>query len=80
MNEAQDIVKEEVHKLDHNADSAFDQVNARFQVVLDAIEAKRQEVLADVTRRRDEKKKILEDQLQMIQAERSKVDSDVQVL
>lgn len=70
---------EEMHKLDHNADEAFEAVNARFKLVLDAIEQKRQDVLGDVKLRRDEKKKILEDQLRLIQAEKSKVDSDVQV-
>ena len=70
---------EEMHKLDHNAGEAFEAVNARFKAALDAIEAKRQDVFADVKLRRDEKKKILEDQLRLIQAEKSKVDSDVQV-
>ena len=79
MNEANEIVTEEIHKLDHNADAAFESVNDRFKAVLDAIEQKRQDVLADVKLRRDEKKKILEDQLRLIQAEKSKVDSDVQV-
>ena len=34
LDEATEIVNNEIHRLDHNADSAFEQVNARFQVIL----------------------------------------------
>ena len=70
---------EEIHKLDHNADSAFDTVNARFQSVLDHVEAARQEALGAVRDKRDEKKRVLDEQLQIIQAEKTKVDTDVKV-
>ena len=66
--------------MDHNADSAFEKVNARFQAALDAIESKRQDVLSEVKRKRDDKKKVLEDQINIIKAEKSKVDSDVQAM
>lgn len=79
LTEATDIVNEEIHRLDHNVDTAFETVNSRFQTVIDAIEKKRQEVLSDVCKRRDEKKKVLEEQLQIIQQERANVDSDVKV-
>ena len=36
-------------------------------------------MLADVREKRDEKKKVLEEQLQIIQGEKQKVDQDVQV-
>ncbi len=36
-------------------------------------------MLSDVKRKRDEKKKILEDQLGIIKSEKTKVDSDVKV-
>jgi hypothetical protein len=65
--------------LDHNADEAFEAINSQFQTVLDSIEKKRQEVLDNVKVTRDDKKKLLEDQQQIIQAEKSKVDADVQV-
>ena len=45
MNDANDIVNEEIHRLDHNADAAFETVNARFQTVLDNVERRRQEVI-----------------------------------
>ena len=37
------------------------------------------QVLAEVREKRDEKKKVLEEQLQIIQGEKQKVDQDVQV-
>ena len=43
------------------------------------MEARREEVLAEVKRKKDEKKKVLEEQLKMIQAEKAQVDQDVQV-
>ncbi len=44
LDEASEIVNAEIHRLDHNADSAFENVNSKFQAALDVIEAKRQEV------------------------------------
>ena len=38
------------------------------------------QVLAEVREKRDEKKKVLEEQLQIIQGEKQKVDQDVQVI
>jgi len=73
------MVTSAIHRLDHNAEAAFEAVNARFQSVLDAVEAKRQEVLADVRLKRDEKRKVLDEQLHIIQAEKAKVDADVKV-
>lgn len=80
LNEASEIVNAEIHRLDHNADSAFETVNSRFQAALDAVEQKRQEVLGEVKLRRDEKRKVLDEQLNIIQAEKRKVDTDVQTM
>lgn len=66
--------------MDHNADSAFEQVNARFQAAIEAIEAQRQKVLSEVKRKKDDKKKVLDDQLGIIKAEKTKVDSDVKAM
>lgn len=79
LNEANKIIGEEIHKLDHNADDAFDAVNNRFQDILDTVEKKRQEALQQIKEKRDEKKKVLEDQLQTIHNERKAIDTDVQV-
>ena len=80
LDEATEIVNSEIHRLDHNADSAFEKVNARFQAAIEAIEARRQEVLSEVKRKRDEKKKVLDDQLNIIKAEKAKVDADVKAM
>merc|ERR1712223_107069 len=77
LDEATEIVNSEIHRLDHNADSAFEKVNARFQSAIEAIEAQRQKVLSEVKRKKDDKKKVLDDQLGIIKAEKAKVDSDV---
>jgi len=80
LDAATEIVNAEIHRLDHNADSAFEQVNARFQAAIEAIEAQRQKVLSEVKRKKDEKKKVLDDQLGIIKAEKTKVDSDVKAM
>lgn len=77
LNEASQVVTSEIHRLDHKADSAFEDVNAVFEIVAEAVKKRRQEVLSNVRRKRDEKRKILDDQLHMIQAEKSKVDTEV---
>lgn len=58
LTEANEIVSEEIHRLEHNADTAFETVNARFQSVLDEVERQRQIVLEDVKKTRDEKRKV----------------------
>ncbi len=78
LTEANKIIGEEIHKLDHNADDAFEAVNNRYQDILDTVEKKRQEALQQIREKRDEKKKVLEDQLQTIQNERKAIDADVQ--
>ena len=55
-------------------------MNVRFQAVIDCVEQARQEVLSDVKRKRAEKRKILDEQINIIQAEKAKVDTDIQVL
>ena len=51
----------------------------RFQEILDGVEKTRQEVLSEIKRKKDEKKKILEEQLNIIHSEKNKVDADVKV-
>ena len=49
-----------------------------FDEVLKAVEKRREEVLLDVKRKKDDKKKVLEEQLKIIASEKVEVDSDVQ--
>ena len=79
LDEASEIVNTEIHRLDHNADAAFEKVNVQFQAILDGVEKTRQSVLAEVKRKKEEKRKILDEQINIIQSEKNKVDGEVKV-
>jgi len=80
LNNAAELVTAEMHRLDHNADQSFDHVNQLFQEVISCVERRREEVLAEVKHKKDEKKKVLEEQLKLINTEKSQVDKDVQAM
>ena len=67
---------EEIHKLDHSADDSFTSVNVIFDDVIAAVEKRRSEYLSQVKLKKDEKKKILEDQLETIEKEKNLIDSE----
>lgn len=77
---ANDVVLEEMHRLDHSADDSFSSVNKLFDEVIDAVEKRRIEILAEVKLTKDTKKKVLEEQLQIIQKEKLEVESEVESL
>jgi len=77
LDEASEIVKDEIHRLDHNADDAFEKINVQFQAILDGVERARQAVLNEAKRSKDEKRKVLDEQLNIIQSEKTKVASEV---
>merc|ERR1711997_729429 len=56
LNDANDIVNAEVHRLDHSADEAFETVNVRFQEILDGVEKTRQKVLLKKKKKKKKKK------------------------
>jgi len=74
------MVTAEIHRLDHNADQSFDHVNQLFQEVVECVERRREEVLGEVKHKKDEKKKVLEEQLKLINSEKLQVDKDVQAM
>jgi len=78
LDTANTTVTEEMHKLDHRGDEAYTQVGILFDEIIEAVEQRREEVLLDVKRRKDEKKKVLEEQLKIIQTEKEDVDQDVE--
>jgi len=78
LDTAYENVTKEIHKLDHRGDAAYDEVRDMFDEVLKAVEKRREEVLLDVKRKKDDKKKVLEEQLKIIASEKVEVDSDVQ--
>ncbi|KAK8389905.1 hypothetical protein O3P69_012833 [Scylla paramamosain] len=80
LNEASDAVRTEMHQLDHAADATFEEVNRAFQAIVDVIEQRREAVVANVKKMRDEKKKVLQDQLDIIEGERRKVQQECEGL
>ncbi|XP_076030770.1 tripartite motif-containing protein 2-like isoform X2 [Oratosquilla oratoria] len=76
LNEASDAVTHEIHQLDHAVDSTFEDVNRAFQGIIDIIEERRTAVINSVKKLRDEKKKVLTDQLDIIESERRKVQQE----
>jgi DNA-binding PucR family transcriptional regulator len=68
-----------MHRLDHNAEAAFQAVNALFAEVMAAVERRREEVMAEVERKKEEKRRVLEEQLKIIHTEKAQVDKDVEV-
>ena len=57
---------EEIHKLDHSADDAFATVDEIFDNINKLVERQRNQVLTNVKKIKDEKRKRLEEQLQAI--------------
>ncbi|XP_037074978.1 tripartite motif-containing protein 2-like isoform X2 [Pollicipes pollicipes] len=75
LNKAHDAVQAEIHELEHGVDATFEQISTSFQELIDSLERRRAQLLTQVKTTRDEKKSVLEDQLRLIEAERSKVQS-----
>jgi len=78
LDTANSTVTEEIHRLDHRGDSAYQEVRNLFDEVVEAVEKRRDEVLLEVKRKKDEKRKVLEEQLKIIQTEKGEVDEDVE--
>lgn len=49
-----------MHQLDHAVDNTFEDVNRAFQAIIDIIEQRRDAVISNVKKMRDEKKKVLQ--------------------
>ncbi|XP_071746315.1 E3 ubiquitin-protein ligase TRIM71 isoform X2 [Lepeophtheirus salmonis] len=77
LNDACDAVNLEVDNLDRNANEAYNAVNREFKLVSEALEAERKDVMEAVKKARDEKKKVLEEQLSLINSEKTKVEADI---
>ena len=69
-------VLEEIHKLDHCADEAFAVVDEIFDEISKIVEKQRSEVLAQVKKTKDLKRKKLEEQLQTIKNEEMELGDD----
>ena len=73
---ARSNVLEEIHRLDHSADDSFTCVNNIFDQVAAGVEKKRSEYLTLVKLKKDEKKRILEAQLEAIEKETDRINSE----
>ena len=78
LDSANETVTREMHKLDHRGDAAYDEVKDLFDEVVQAVERRRDEVLVEVKRKKDEKRRVLEEQLKIIQAEKQEVDGEME--
>ncbi|KAL4221155.1 hypothetical protein ACF0H5_019414 [Mactra antiquata] len=76
LNNAFDNVQAEVHQLENSVDRTMENINRSFQDVISLVDKRRQECLAMVRKIREEKKTILKEQLDLIQAEKQKVQGD----
>ena len=73
---ARSNVLEEIHKLDHSADDSFSHVNKIFDLVTETLERRREEWLNKVKMKKNEKKKILENQLEEIENHINAINSE----
>merc|ERR1719220_1295444 len=78
LDSANETVTREMHRLDHRGDAAYDEVKDLFDSVVEAVERRREEVLLEVKRKKDEKRRVLEEQLKIIHAEKAEVDQEME--
>ena len=80
LDAASDVVHDEISRLDTAADLCMENVTRSFQDLMNLVDQRRHDVLHMVRKVRDEKKKALKEQLDIIEAEKSKVENDCQGL
>ncbi|XP_054722260.1 tripartite motif-containing protein 2-like [Uloborus diversus] len=74
LNRAAENVNDEITKLDASAEDTFDSIDRSIQEITSAIEHRRTELVELVKKLRNNKKKILVDQLSIIETEKEKVE------
>ncbi|GFR14409.1 tripartite motif-containing protein 2 [Trichonephila clavata] len=73
LNRAAENVNDEISKLDTTAEETFEAINRSVQEITAVLEQRRSELIEMVKKLRNNKKKILEDQLSIIESEKEKV-------
>lgn len=73
LTEAQEAVRNELLRLDNARERAVEQVNQTISEVNTMVETRRQELINAVSQAAQEKRKVLEEQLTIIEGEKSKV-------
>lgn len=76
LNDAHDNVFNEIRKLDQNAEQTSEDVNKAFQQIIDIVNRRKEELLCHANKMREEKRQVLQDQLNEISNERNKVQSE----
>ena len=80
LSTANAIVNEEIERLENLSDAAFNSVNRLFEELGEIVEKKRLEMIADVRRRKNEKRKVLEQQLKEIEAQKSDININLSAI
>lgn len=76
LNSAYDAVSEELRQLELSVDRTLDSINRSFQDVIAVVDRRRHECLQWVRKIKEEKKNILKEQLDLIRAEKDKVQDE----
>ncbi|KFM68231.1 Tripartite motif-containing protein 2, partial [Stegodyphus mimosarum] len=74
LNKAAENVNDEITKLESTAEETFETINRSVQEITNAIERRRCELIETVKKLKNNKKKILADQLSIIESEKEKVE------
>lgn len=76
LNDAHENVSNEIRKLDQNAEQTSEDVNRAFQQIIDIVNRRKEELLCYANKMQEEKRQVLQDQLNEISNERNKVQSE----
>uniref|UniRef100_A0A158P7S4 Tripartite motif-containing protein 2 n=1 Tax=Angiostrongylus cantonensis TaxID=6313 RepID=A0A158P7S4_ANGCA len=78
LDQAHVCVSQEIEQLDKNVDKILDQINCTFQEVSNTVENRRRDLIESVRIRRDEKRKVLKDQIEAITDEKKKLAKELE--
>uniref|UniRef100_A0A1I7XT29 Tripartite motif-containing protein 2 n=1 Tax=Heterorhabditis bacteriophora TaxID=37862 RepID=A0A1I7XT29_HETBA len=78
LDQAHASVTQEIDHLDKNVDRIVDQINGTFQEVSNIVENRRRDLIESVRVRRDEKRKVLKDQIENIADEKKKLAKELE--
>ncbi|XP_066995573.2 tripartite motif-containing protein 3 isoform X2 [Anabrus simplex] len=80
LTQAQDTVAQELHRLERATEHCMDHVNRTFADASTLLEQRRQEMVTAVGQACEEKRKVLEEQLALIEGEKNKVERECEGL
>ncbi|CAD6192477.1 unnamed protein product [Caenorhabditis auriculariae] len=78
LDNAHAAVTREIEELDGNVDKIVEQINSTMQEVSNIVENRRRELIEGVRVKRDEKRKVLKDQIEMIADEKKKLEKELE--